>query len=113
MQSWLIGLITCIFTISVSVGGAYAVLKSNDAITETKLTIFENQIGSINQVADQLQKQNNMLYVEISKVRESNNDMKLVVSNMTTTNKELSDNINKLTIVLARFDERIKYLEKR
>jgi long-subunit acyl-CoA synthetase (AMP-forming) len=131
-SNW-INIVSIIVAVMLGVGSTYAMLIKADTGTNTKLENIEKviekvpniinecnlnkqkieyhgvlvnkEMDSLKETTGQLQKTTNILTVQVSEIAEANHKILSVLENLNTS-------INGLNTTIARFDERLKNIER-
>ena len=99
-------IIACLFTLIMSVGGAYAVLTSHDAVSAIRIDKLEDIACKQGQMLSSLS-------LDIQELRGSTDTTKDAMRALTASLDEFNKQLGSLSIVIGRLDERLKNVEKK
>jgi len=99
-------IIACLFTLIMSVGGAYTVLMSHDAVSAVRIDKLEDLSCKQGQMLTTLS-------LDIQSLRGSTDNTKDAMRALTCSLDEFNRQLSGLSTVIGRLDERLKHVEKK
>lgn len=111
-------ILACIFTLMMSIGGAYGVLKLDDATMKTKVEAIDRRYSDrfkfITKTLEAQQKSIYIFQLQVEKMTESYAERtEDSMDRLDLTMSKFADKVEALSNSIARLDERLKPIEAR
>lgn len=98
--------IACVFTLLMSVGGAYTVMRVHDAVSAVRIDKLEDIACKQGQMLSSVS-------LDLQSLRSATDNSKDTMKMLTISIDEFTKRLGDLTTVMARLDERLKTVEKK